>query len=478
MLSINPFTSYNIVDILNKPLYFMNVCNLISPDDLGFFQEYYGDYYTEIVYYEYERPTCPKCDISMNSNGSRPAKPNKWEGIRKKQYICPECGKTHFTSLENFIKRYSNYTRAICEKSLEYESITYMSYQKKAEIIKLENGIKLNRQTVYYHESTYDKSFITQKEENLQKLLKETKIEPSGIYHYDEEFLHENGVNTVRLAIIDAVTNLIINDQVIYQEDFDKEFVEIFLKYSLEGLPKKVLITDGHVMYPPIIERISIKHQLCIFHIIKHHNDKSYKKMNKIKRRIQTLETKIKENEERITKLKEYSKGLPKVVSKKDTTRKRRIKKRKKLTQDNRRYRNELKQKRKELKEQEKINERIANIYDTDTQKAAKRRFKTIYHQLDQFDDNTQKYLKNLNKKFDKTLEYYKNPQIPRTNNKIEGYFKITLPSHIKRTYRTREGLIRWIRLQKIRWMERNVLFNEQNNFKNHSNNQKIDATS
>ena len=38
MLPINPLTSYNIVDILNKPLYFidsdqLNVCNLISPDD-------------------------------------------------------------------------------------------------------------------------------------------------------------------------------------------------------------------------------------------------------------------------------------------------------------------------------------------------------------------------------------------------------------------------------------------------------------
>ena len=414
----------------------------------------------------------------MNSNGSRPAKPNKWEGIRKKQYICPECGKTHFTSLENFIKRYSNYTRAICEKSLDYESITYLSYQKKAEIIKLENEIQLNRQTVYYHESTYDTSFITQKEENLQKLLEETKIEPSGIYHYDEEFLHENGIKTVRLAIIDAVTNLIINDQVIYQEDFDQDFVEIFLKYSLEGLPKKVLITDGNLMYPPIIERICIKHQLCIFQIIKYHNDKSYKKMNKIKRRIQTLERKIEENEERITKLKEYSKGMAYRPSKKDKTRIRKIKKRKKLMKDNTRYKNELKQKRKELNEQERSNERIANIYDTDTQKAAIRRFRTIYHQLDQFDDNTQKYLKNLNKKFDKTIEYHKNPQIPRTNNKIEGYFKITLPRHIKRIYRTREGLIRWIRLQKIRWMERNVLFNEQNNLQNHDNNQKIDATS
>ena len=61
---------------------------------------------------------------------------------------------------------------AIYEKSLEYESIAYLSYQKKAELIKLENELKLNRRTVYYHESKYLESFITQKEENLQKLLK------------------------------------------------------------------------------------------------------------------------------------------------------------------------------------------------------------------------------------------------------------------------------------------------------------------
>jgi hypothetical protein len=53
----------------------LNVCNLISPDDLGFFQEYYGDYYTEIIYYEYKRLLYPEYDSSMNSNGSRAAKP-------------------------------------------------------------------------------------------------------------------------------------------------------------------------------------------------------------------------------------------------------------------------------------------------------------------------------------------------------------------------------------------------------------------
>ena len=396
----------------------------------------------------------------MNSNGSRPAKPNKWENIRKKQYICPECRKTHTTSLENFIKRYSNYTRAICEKSLEYESISYLSYQKKAELIKLENGIKLPRQTTYYHESKYSESFITQKEKNLQKIINETNIEPSGIYHYDEEYLYENGTNIVRLAIIDAVNNLIINDQVILQEDFDNEFMEIFLKYSLEGLPKKILITDGHTAYPPIIERICMKQQLSIFHIIKNHHDQSYKIINKLQRRIKSLETKIDKNEERILRIKNKSKGIEGKVSKNDITRQNRIKTRKKLEKQTRQLRRDLSEKRKELYDQERITERIRAIYDTDNKKAAKQRFNTIYNKINQFNKKTQNFLKTLEKKFDKTTEYHKNPQIPRTNNKIEGYFKITLPKHLKRRFRTKKGLIRWIKLQKIRWTQRNVFQN------------------
>ena len=59
----------------------------------------------------------------MNSNGSRVAKPNMKTNIRKKQYICPKCGKRHVTSLKNFIKRNSNYTYSICEKTLKYGSV-------------------------------------------------------------------------------------------------------------------------------------------------------------------------------------------------------------------------------------------------------------------------------------------------------------------------------------------------------------------
>lgn len=48
-----------------------------------FFEEYYGEFNDEIVYYEYDRLLCPNCDISMNSNGSRHAKPKVGRNTQK-----------------------------------------------------------------------------------------------------------------------------------------------------------------------------------------------------------------------------------------------------------------------------------------------------------------------------------------------------------------------------------------------------------
>ena len=162
-----------------------------------------------------------------------------------------------------------------------------------------------------------------------------------------DEYLYENGEKIVRLAIIDAVTNLIINDQIMLQKDFNKEFLEIFLKYSLEGLPKKVLITDGYSAYPTIIEKICINHQLCIFHIIKNKRTTSFRKIKKLEKRIETITNTIKDNEEKIEELKKYSKGKQGPPRKNDKKWKRNIKKRKNLNAENKKLRKELKQKKK-----------------------------------------------------------------------------------------------------------------------------------
>ena len=55
----------------------------------------------------------------------------------------------------------------------------------------------------------------------------------------------------------------------------------------------------------------------------------------------------------------------------------------------------------------------------------------------------------------------------------INGFLK-----QLKRIYRTKKGLIRWIRLQKIRWTERNVLTQQTKNSKNQNNTEKNEVTS
>ena len=101
----------------------------------------------------------------------------------------------------------------------------------------------------------------------------------------------------------------------------------------------------------------------------------------------------------------------------------------------------------------------MLKIYnDADTKKSSKRRFNTLNNRKKFLNHNTNAFLVNLDKKFDRTVTYYDDHLIPRTNNNIERYFGITLPSYIKRRYRTIKGLTRWMRLQKIRWVRRNVL--------------------
>lgn len=452
------FTDDTLGEEINKTLCYLKddqlfLSNVIDIKHINFFNDILPEF-TEIVYFEHDTPICSVCHCEMSENGSREAKPNKLEGIRKKQYLCPECHKTTVTSLEPFISKFCNYSNDICEKGLNYNYINYMSYGKKKELIHLENEINIARSTVYYHESIYSESFLKRQEEINMNLLKQKGIEPTGYYHYDEQFPHENGKPLARLTIMDAITNLPINEIIINKKDFDKDIVKAFIESSLTDLPKEALITDGASMYRNIIDEIGIKHQLCIFHIIKNHHTKTYKNISRLSRRIKTIYKNIAENKKTINTIEEEIKNNNLTKNKK-TSKRNKIKK---LKNENKKLRNERKEKKKELKELLMTNKRIENIYNATDKKGSRRRFNTLNNRGKFLDKNSCGFLENLGKKFDRTVTYYDDPLIPRTNNGIERYFGITLPSFIKRKYRTTEGLTRWLRLQKIRWIRRNVL--------------------
>ena len=239
-----------------------------------------------------------------------------------------------------------------------------------------------------------------------------------------------------------------------HKEDFDKNVVEAFLDSSLENLPKEALITDGAPAYPEIVDKMGMKHQLCVFHIIKNHHTKTFKPIGKVSRRIRTIDKTIPSNKTTIEMIKNEIQNNKLTENKK----KKKRKQIKKLEDENKKLRKERSEKKKTLKELLKTNESVENIYDADTKKSSKRRFNTLNNRKEFLNRHTDAFLVNLDKKFDRTVTYYDDHLIPRTNNNIERYFGITLPSYIKRRYRTIQGLTRWMRIQKIRWIRRNVL--------------------
>lgn len=77
-----------------------------------------------------------------------------------------------------------------------------------------------------------------------------------------------------------------------------------FLDSSLVNLPKEALITDGAPAYPEIVDKIGMKHQLCVFHILKNHHSKTFKSIGKVSRRIRTIDKTIPSNKTTIEMIK------------------------------------------------------------------------------------------------------------------------------------------------------------------------------
>ena len=106
------------------------------------------------------------------------------------------------------------------------------------------------------------------------------------------------------MTIIDAHTQLIINDQIIMRADFTKETIKKYFIESFKGLKLNTIITDGYGAYPEIIKEIGAKHHSCTFHIMQGLMLPLQKHLNKLNRSIKTLEEQIEKTTERIEHLK------------------------------------------------------------------------------------------------------------------------------------------------------------------------------
>ena len=112
----------------------------------------------------------------------------------------------------------------------------------------------------------------------------------------------------------------------------------------------------------------------------------------------------------------------------------------------------------KQIKEYTKYKEKISLMFKSKTYKTAIKRFNKLKSEMNKMHKVFRNFLKNLEKKIDKTLNHTIDPEIPKTNNLIELIYRTTFPGKIKTIYRTLKGAKRQIKANNIRWIERNVL--------------------
>lgn len=156
---------------------------------------------------------CPCCGKKLHKNGCANKYLNKTIYVKTQNYYHKKCKTAKRTNLYKYKDKYCNYTIKVRYNGLNSHLISYKSYQAKSYEIKQYHKIIMPISTIYYHEqSTFDNFYqdlSTLQEEQIKKL----NIKPSGIYCYDEQYVFVDKILYLRMTIIDAVTKLIIAEQ-------------------------------------------------------------------------------------------------------------------------------------------------------------------------------------------------------------------------------------------------------------------------
>ena len=213
----------------------------------------------------------------------------------------------------------------------------------------------------------------------------------SGYYNYDEQYVKINGRWKYRLALFDVKNDILIQEKIV--KTLNPKAVKSFLKEIKAQIPIIAITTDSKPYYRNIMDKLQIKHQLCTFHFKKEINTW----IKKLKRKNTT-------KQDEINKINHYKK-------------------------------------------------QIFEIIDSTNYKTAKISFKELKKEINNIPPIFKKIIiKKFIPNFERLVNYLKDENITKTTNKIENYFRTTLPKSIKRIFKTIQGLEEYTTLQRQKW--------------------------
>ena len=167
------------------------------------------------IVYEMSNPIC-KCGNKLHKHTIIDWDMDKKYPIYKYQYRCPECGKTIITPLHGIVDKGCCYTVDIQETIVNLYDKEHISYANATDFINEKYGLNMSRQTTYYYNDTKSDDYLTQKEEIVEKKLKEENIEPTGFPRHDEAFFRLNGEKYSLLTMLDSNNRMLMNYQFNY----------------------------------------------------------------------------------------------------------------------------------------------------------------------------------------------------------------------------------------------------------------------
>ncbi|MCK9152629.1 IS66 family transposase, partial [Methanobacterium alcaliphilum] len=195
-------------------------------------------------------------------------------------------------------------------------------------------------------------------------------------------------------TLYDHKLNLPVIEQIVPNKEYTT--IKQFLTESTKNITLIAITTDHLREYKTIIDKSGAKHQLCLFHLFKMISDKIYHSSHSNK------------------------------ISKRDK------------------------------KRLDKYFKEIQEIFNTNNEKVAINRLEQL---LTKFNDIPKVLQRIITKKiipdFQRLTQFMQDPNISKTNNPVENYYRQTFPKSIKKIFKTIHGTINYLRRKMQNWTQK-----------------------
>jgi len=380
---------------------------------------------------------CPKCkQATYVDNGFHQVEDRLIRtlglNIKIAQFHCKRCSiywSTERELVDNVIQKHKDFVKSLLLGAARQG----LSLENATELVKDTVGTSYSPQYLY---ELYVKALDQVKQEKFSSA--------SGVYYYDEQFLKENGQETCRLTVKDAVTEKVLLDRRAVNAQYGT--IEQALRKALDGLPVEAFIVDMNQQYPGIILKLypKAKIQWCIFHldklIWKELRDEFGKTISLVQLyNTYTLFNIFFDHSAELRKLEELLKKFDKYKGKDP--------------QENKKIEHCLRQEfGKFVKALKKERRRNHELVPRRTLKQSERKFAHIKEQILLYPEKLQQRIRKIEENWEKFTLFQHDSRVQPTTNGIEHYFAATLAKTDKKDFRSKSAVARELAACQAEW--------------------------